>query len=451
MGGEGAEALESLCGKSLLLRTAEGNYGMHDLLREYLYAHLSPAEREENHRRAARFLLEGGQPGALPLMDALRHLMRAGDRDSAARLSLQAGEALVGAGLGPALLAEVLDLIAPPGFGAPPGGAAITEEGWRGLCLLRAGILSAKGEWDRALREYMKAAEGGGPLAADALCGAGGILEGRCDWEGAAEAYSRALSVSESVRPEALRGAARVLWRTGKWKEASSKYAEALRAAKRMGRRDLEAALLIDLGNLEDDRGDPDRALELYSDALGILDEEGISREAARVHNNIGAVLFYKRKWEGALEHYQRSLELAERAMDSSTSAYAQSNIGQILARQGEEARALQYLDASTRTFEHLGDAYMQSTNLLARGILYRTLKDPAKAEPFFRQGLTLLEGLEMPRELAEANFEYALCLRAVNNQKEARRLLETAAREFRRLGAAKELKSAEKELRRLK
>jgi len=443
-------ALENLSGKSLLFRTAEGNYGMHDLLREFFYSHLSSAEREAGHRRAARFLLEGGQPGPMLLMDALRHLMRAGERDSAARLSLQAGEALVAAGLGPALLSEVLDRIAPPEFGAPPGGSAMTEEGWRGLCLLRAGILSSKGEWDRALREYMKAAESGGPLAADALCGAGGILEGRCDWEGAAGAYSRALSVSESVRPEALRGSARVLWRTGKWNEALARFTEALQAARRTGRRDLEAALLTDIGNLEDDRGEPAKALARYSEALRILEEIGISKEAARVHNNIGAVHFYGNKWDQALEHYQRSLELSERAGDSSTAAYAQSNIGQVLARRGETERALRYLDASTRTFERLGDAYMQSTNLLARGILHRTLKDTAKAEAFFRQGIGTLEALNMPRELAEANYEFALCIKTKGNRKEARRLLESAVKEFRRLGAAKELRNAERELKKL-
>ena len=205
------------------------------------------------------------------------------------------------------------------------------------------------------------------------------------------------------------------------------------------------------MANLESDRGSSEKALSLYSLALRTLQDGGSLREMARVHNNIGAVLFYEDRWDEALDHYQRCLELSERCGEVSTSAYALSNIGQILARKGEEARALRYIDASMAVFERLGDDFMRSSNLLAKGILYRTARDWALSERYFREGLEVLGGLDMPRELAEARFEHGLALKRKGDRAGARRELSLAAGAFRKLGAGKELGRTERELKGLK
>jgi tetratricopeptide (TPR) repeat protein/DNA-binding MarR family transcriptional regulator len=437
-----AAALDRLVDRSLLLRTGAGDIVMHDLPRDFFYQRLSPTERALLHRRAAEHILSlgdafGSGPACERLLEALRHLVMAGQKARAASMSAKIGAGLFEAGLGAPLQKEVLDRLTPADAGPD----------WNALAILRAKILSSRGEWDSALVDYRAVAGMGGPLSAEAFLGVGQILEERSDWEGAASAYSEAARMSPATRPAALRGAARLAWRRGIWGEASAKFAQALRLARRFGHPKLAASILADMGNISSDRGSPVKALQLYEMASRIMEKENALFELARVHNNIGAVLFYEDRWDDSMERYQKCLEISERCGDVSMSAYALSNIGQILARKGEEKRALRYLDASTKTFERLGDDFMLSSNLLARGILYRVLGARKRSEEFFRQGIELLERLDMPRELAEARFEHGLALRDLGDLRMARKELDFAQTRFKMLGAKKELLRAGREL----
>ncbi|MEM2870751.1 MAG: tetratricopeptide repeat protein [Thermoplasmata archaeon] len=440
--GAGPDAIDSLLGKGILRVSSDGLYTMHDILREIVRARLSPAEKRVVHLRAALHLLSSKPLKEEAALEALCHLINAGDKARAVEETLRHGERLLETGFCGPLLSEVLKVIEEKDCG---------QGQWREILLLRARALAENGDRDGALRDYAGVASGGDALAAAALLGSGQILEERSDWEGAENAYAKAAELDEGQRDAALRGCARVAWRRGRWEEAQRLFNEALRLAKRRGRRALSASILTDMANLESDRGATEEALSLYNRALRVLEEERNRREAARVHNNLGAVLFYEQRWEEALEHYQRSLELSEGCGDVSTKAYALSNIGQILARRAEEERALRYLDESSRIFERLGDEYMVSTNLLAKGILYRALRDWERSDAFFKQGIRLLERLDIPKELAEAEFEYGLMLKERGDGAAARRRLESALATYRRLGAAKEQSRVEGELRKLK
>ena len=437
----GPAALDRLVERGLLRFSPAGLYEAHDLLRDFIRSRLRPSERKELHLRAAGHLLSSEPLREGAALEALSHLIEAGERARAAEEALKRSEPLIEAGLGGPLLKGVLERIEARDCG---------PEGWRALIYLRARALEASGDRDGALRDYGEVAGGGDALAARALLGTGQILEERSDWEGAMRAYRGAAELDEGLRDSALRGLARVAWRRGRWEEARPLLEEALRVARRRGRRALSASILTDMANLESDRGGREKALQLYARALRILEEEGNRREAARVHNNTGAVLFYEERWEEALEHYRKSLELAERCGEVSTMAYALSNIGQVLARRGKEERALKYLDESSRIFERLGDEYMLSTNLLAKGILYRALRDWKRSGAYFRRGMEALEGLDMPRELAEARLEYGLMLKEMGDRRGARKMLRAAAGEFGRLRASRERERAERELRRM-
>jgi len=437
-GGDPA-VLDGLVEKNLLVRSASGVLSMHDTLREFFMSRLSPIEKQKDHRRAAAYLLGAG-PGAT--MDALRHLILAGDRSGAAAVLDESGQRLLDLGHGRLMLSEVLEKLSP----ADCEGAR-----WGRLLLLTAEAHAAAGDRDRALQLHQKAAESGGGTAARAWYGTGEILRERSDWEGATDAYARAVALSPSMKAEALRGLACVDWRQGSWASSNEKFSEALKLARREGRGPLAASILIDMANLESDRGGVMKGLALYSQAQKLLEAGGSLREIARVHNNIGAVLFYEDMWDQALEHYQKCLELSERCGEVSTSAYALSNIGQILGCKGEHERALKYLDASSGTFERLGDEFMRSTNLVAKGILYRSVRDWERSEKFFVEGIAILEGLHMPREMAEARFEHGLALKTKGDRAGAQTELELASGVFERLGARRELARTERELKGLK
>ena len=441
-----ADAVDGLVDRSLLVRTNAGKIGMHDMLREYFHSRLTPEERATLHRNAAQRILSGDggagtPPDAQHLLEALRHLALSGDCSRAASMAARHGQAIVDAGMGGPLLRDVLERMEPADAGRQ----------WDRISLLRAEILSSAGERDRALREYRSVAARSGELSARAGLGMGSILEEKSDWAGAARAYSGAARAFPPAAAAAMRGSARIAWRRGRWKEASAGLAGALRLARRAGDGRLQAAILTDMGNISSDRGSPERALELYGRALRINEKENAIRELARVHNNIGAVLFYEDRWDAALDSYRQSLELSERCGDVSTAAYAQSNIGQILARRGDSKRASKYIDASTGAFERLGDDFMLSSNLVARGILCRVLEDWERSEDFFRRGIQMLSRLDMPRELAEARLEHGLAQRDRGNLAAAKKELAAALARFEGLGARKEAARARRELKNLK
>ncbi|MEW5760892.1 MAG: tetratricopeptide repeat protein, partial [Candidatus Thermoplasmatota archaeon] len=66
--------------------------------------------------------------------------------------------------------------------------------------------------------------------------------------------------------------------------------------------------------------------------------------------------------------------------------------------------------------------------------------KDWEKAEKYFKEGIEILLGLNMPYDLAEAYYEFALVYLDKNEKKTSKKYLDKALEIYEKLGAKKDI-----------
>ena len=322
----------------------------------------------------------------------------------------------------------------------------------------------------------------GAVTAAERLHEARG-LERAGDGDRALETYFDAIAEARAsglwaVQAEALRRYAILCHQRGNAAEAADACGESLAIATRHGDGALAAEALNARAAFALDRGDLDTARDLFQSALR---ERGASAELhARIEGNLGIIANVEGDFEGALEHYRRSLGAYQAAGDPHGCARALNNLGMITADRGELADAERYFDQSRALAETHGDLRLQGLSLLnhaevlvirqqydhARtraenalaifdrlgaqldkpdayrviGTVYRETGRLALAEARLTRAIDLAARTESPLSEAEASREMALLYQAMGRNQDALRLLNSAHGLFGRLNARGDL-----------
>ncbi len=130
---------------------------------------------------------------------------------------------------------------------------------------------------------------------------------------------------------------------------ARATYAEALARAERLGDAGLRGAILKDVGNLIylEDEDDLDRALALALEGVALLEASGNGLELCVGHTVAGHVLFWKEDFQGALRHYQRSLDIATTENFLESRLVGLGDVGEILLWVDEPDRARDLLETA--------------------------------------------------------------------------------------------------------
>jgi len=136
--------------------------------------------------------------------------------------------------------------------------------------------------------------------------------------------------------------------------------------------REMESAVLNNMGIVYLRQGDWDRALEMYGKSLEIRERLGDHHGMAQTLGNIGNVYRVKGDWDGALEMYGKSLETFERLGDHHGMAQTFNNMGVIYDQQAEWDQALEIYGKALETFERLGDHHGMAQTLGNIGNVYR-------------------------------------------------------------------------------
>jgi tetratricopeptide (TPR) repeat protein len=105
------------------------------------------------------------------------------------------------------------------------------------------------------------------------------------------------------------------------------------------------------LGDIHDELGEWDEALDFYRRSLEIKERLGDQAGAAQTLNNIGLIYANKGEWDEALDFYRRSLEMSERLGDRVGASNTWWNIGLVHEQQDDLEGAIEWL-ARTVEFE---------------------------------------------------------------------------------------------------
>ncbi|RMZ49046.1 tetratricopeptide repeat protein [Candidatus Marinimicrobia bacterium PRS2] len=155
------------------------------------------------------------------------------------------------------------------------------------------------------------------------------------------------------------------------------------------------------LGWTYSEKGDYDKAMEIYTPAFNQAEELGDKPGMGSSLNSIGAVYNNKGEYDIALGYYERSLAIAEELGDKHGMVASLNNIGLAYHDKGDYETALDYLERSLTIAEELGEKRGMGNSLNNIGLVYSNKGDYKKAEEYLEKSLALqkeigLKGFEL-------------------------------------------------------
>jgi len=230
-------------------------------------------------------------------------------------------------------------------------------------------------------------------------------------------AVDQALGDQVAIASGNIQSAA-ILVKLGRYDQADTRYEVALQAARRAGDREAEGTILQHQGSLADDRGQFERAIGLYQQALQRFQDGSDTGSIMRTYNLLGVTEQKAGRLAEARAWYERSRELAISLNDQSALGAACQNIGIVCQMEGQAERALGNEAAARQHFDqalHFVDESLQiqrdrankpdeAAALSQLAKIYLRLGDLAAAERHARQAAQIRESLGLIEVLRDYN-----------------------------------------------
>jgi len=335
--------LRSLHNRSLIhtYEGVEGNvFYLHSLLQAFYYDEMSPQERKSLHARAASFY-EATKQGCL---FAAIHYERADQPERATDLILSEIWPLISMGRG-RMLSNLLERLID---------RKIDETRWIAVNLMYGQILQLGAAIFRAKVCYESVIERiagrfDAPerrmFAAQACRGMGEVLEFN-DPKSALVWFSRGFNLIKDLdivdRAVLLRKIGSVLMLMGSYKKAEKVFMGSLSYLK-SEELDIRSMISVNLGHIACSRGDMDKGVAYFENALEICQRNGYRWREVSVRQNIGNVLVIRGCWDKAAGMYHKVLDIARDLGFVAQKIDVLINLGFLYTRQGlfEEAHRL--------------------------------------------------------------------------------------------------------------
>lgn len=215
--------------------------------------------------------------------------------------------------------------------------------------------------------------------------------------------------------------------------EAVASADSARRLAVRTGQRRGGARAISNLGVIAQRRGEPERAVALFREALALQRSLGDNQSIANSLNNLGFVHSTDlADYPHALAEQLEALALREAARDSSAIALSLNNIGVVYGRLRQYAYATQYFDRALAIRRALGDPVRTAGTLTNRGDMYLERGDPARAKKAYEEALGIRQNAGDPAAISTSHRNVAQALFALGDTTKAEKEMtlaeETAA-----------------------
>ncbi len=179
----------------------------------------------------------------------------------------------------------------------------------------------------------------------------------------------------------------------GDYERAMRLFLEALKVAESTGtdRKDAGNALRA-IGTIYHSWGEYDSALESFEKSLSIMEECEDRQGIARLLNNIGTVYYAKGNLDLTLEFHKKSLRMFEKIGDKYGIAVLLNNIGVAHFERGELDLALEFYEKGLEIKEKIGDKYGIAISLNNIGEVHYQRGELDLALEFYEKGLEMRE-----------------------------------------------------------
>ena len=148
-------------------------------------------------------------------------------------------------------------------------------------------------------------------------------------------------------------------------------------------------------------RGEHQRALEMFVKQLSLSVTVRNPAAMARTLNNIGSMKNFLGEYTGALEDLIRSLRISEELGDKTLLTMCLNNLGWFHGANGNHAQALEYFQRALKLGQASGDKSLMASALTNLGTTYHAQREPERALDYYRQSLVLREELNDKRMAA--------------------------------------------------
>lgn len=437
------DTLERLVEKSLILEIPYKGYYVHDVVRQFVLARLTPRQRIKYHKEAARYYMEDGSD--VSLLEAQHHLIQSLNYDQAARIAFEKGKELINRGYAEQFK-NVLNQLREEN---------LSPEAWVGILVRKGDAYFSTGEWNEALKCYSLSIDlnrDENVLLATAYRTIGHIRREQGKWKRALERYNRSIKISERLRDyygiaDTYRGIGKIYWRRGEQDKAIENYNKCIKYAKKSKDDSILAEVYIDLGVAYHHKGEFKGAIEFYKKGLELTEITENRYLKGRAYNNLGVIYYEIENWDQALEYWEECIKISKETGDSRNQAYALFNSADIYARKGDAKKSLEYLEKAMMISKRMKDNIAISYVYATYGIVYSFLKDWDKAEKHFRKSIRIIKDLEMPYNLAERYYEFGLMFRDKGDLRQAKAYLRKALEIYEKHGKGSLMEKVREEI----
>ncbi len=416
------KVLDELVESNLMQETSYDEYEAHDLIKEFFYNRLTPAQRTQYHLKASGHYMEVGTERAT--VEAMYHLAMGGETLKALKLASTYGESIITKGL-VEQFDSVLSLL-------EKGMTEETKEYNAATRLLKGEVQMLMGRWDRALSELKMASAIGEaedrPLIVARANLRLGIIESRRGSRVPAEKrLQKSLRTARKLHnkgemAKALQALGELYSSKGEFKEAEENLKEALSLSKELKDPTLEAASYTGLGVVYTNQDRHDLSIEQFQKAISALERKENALEMARTKISLGTVLASTGDLEKAIENFEEAIELSEETGDIRQQGYGLSGAAHAYLLANDHETAEEYLEDALRIFTDLGEKYKIAMVHLDYGRLYLMKKLYNRMHESFGRCLKLLEEQRLTYYHRKVSKEVQELLRSKGMASEAKR-----------------------------
>lgn len=195
------------------------------------------------------------------------------------------------------------------------------------------------------------------------------------------------------------------------------------------------AGLLRELGQILDQFGQPDEALQAFQEAQAIYLGNDFKRDHTFVLGEIARIYFGKGDVEKALKLHEEELEVYESLGDKRSWAVTLGDIARIYSDKGDVEKALTLHEERLQVFESLGDIRERAVTLGEIARIYIDRGDVEKGLKLHEEMLQVFERLGDKRSRAVTLGEISRTYVAKGDVEKALKLLEEMLQVFESLG----------------
>lgn len=184
-------------------------------------------------------------------------------------------------------------------------------------------------------------------------------------------------------------------WRQADYRNARNTFLKTLRLARTLGDVTGEARSLSNIGLIDNNMGNYDRALKYLETALGVTGTDEVSSLRANTLCNIGLTHWRRGDNTLAMKHYKSALSLYRVLEDRGGQAYILRNIGIIKRSVGMCEEAVSLTRKAERIYTELGNRLGRCHSLNSIGNIHMYLGQYDLALKYYREALTIAEEMD--------------------------------------------------------